>query len=87
MNPRNFYRLLQTGQAALLFPGGVREVFHGKDEDHKLFWPAKTDFVRVAARFNATIVPLAAIGAADSLNILLDASEVLELPFGIGGKG
>eukprot|EP00956_Cyclotella_meneghiniana_P020433 scaffold36169_cov66-Cyclotella_meneghiniana.AAC.2 len=84
VNPRNFYRLLQTGQAALLFPGGVREVFHGKDEDYKLFWPAKTDFVRVAARFNATIVPLAAIGAADSLNILLDASEVLELPFGIG---
>jgi 1-acyl-sn-glycerol-3-phosphate acyltransferase len=86
VNPRNFYRLLQTGQAALLFPGGVREALHGKNEDYQVFWPEKTDFVRVAARFNATIVPLAAIGAADSVNILLDAPELLQLPFGVGGK-
>ena len=86
VNPRNFYRLLQTGQAALLFPGGVREALHGKDEDYQVFWPQKTDFVRVAARFNATIVPLAAIGAADSVDILLDAPELLQLPFGVGGK-
>ena len=38
----------------------------------------------MAARFNATIVPLAAIGAADSVNILLDSSELLDLPFGVG---
>lgn len=56
VNPRNFYRLLQTGQAVLLFPGGVREALHGKNEDYQVYWPEKTDFVRVAARFNATIV-------------------------------
>lgn len=86
VNPRNFYRLMQTGQAALLFPGGVREALHGKNEEYQVFWPEKTDFVRVAARFNATIVPLAAIGAADSVDILLDAPELLKLPFGVGGK-
>ncbi|KAL3796794.1 hypothetical protein HJC23_010941 [Cyclotella cryptica] len=84
VNPRNFYRLLQTGQAALLFPGGVREALHGKNEDYQVFWPDKTDFVRVAAKFNATIVPLAAIGAADSVDIILDAPELLQLPFGVG---
>ena len=86
VTPRNFYRLMETGQTALLFPGGVREVFHGKDEAYKLFWPEKVDFVRVAARFNATILPLSAIGAADSANILLDAPDILNLPFGLGER-
>lgn len=84
VSPRNFFRLLQTNQTALLFPGGVREALHGKDEDYKLFWPEKTDFVRIAAKFNATIVPLSAIGAADSVNIVADATELVNLPFGIG---
>jgi pimeloyl-ACP methyl ester carboxylesterase/1-acyl-sn-glycerol-3-phosphate acyltransferase len=86
VTPKNYYRLMATGQAGLLFPGGVREVFHGKDEAYELFWPEKVDFVRVAARFNATIVPISAIGAADSANILLDGPEVLNLPFGLGER-
>ncbi len=84
VSPRNFYRLLQTNQTVLLFPGGTREALHGKDEAYQLFWPEKVDFVRVAAKFNATIVPLSAIGAADSVEIFLDAPDLLKLPFGIG---
>jgi hypothetical protein len=80
VTPKNYYRVLQSGQNALLFPGGVREVFHGKDEAYQLFWPEKVDFVRTAARFNATIIPISAVGMADSLNILLDASELVDLP-------
>lgn len=86
VTPRNYYRLMQTGQAALLFPGGVREVFHGKDEAYKLFWPEKTDFVRIAAKFNATIIPVSAVGAADSVNILIDPPDMLNLPFGLGER-
>uniref|UniRef100_A0A7S3Q0K0 AB hydrolase-1 domain-containing protein n=1 Tax=Chaetoceros debilis TaxID=122233 RepID=A0A7S3Q0K0_9STRA len=87
VTPRNYYRLMQTGQTGLLFPGGVREVFHGKDEAYELFWPEdKLDFVRTASRFNATIVPISAVGAADSLNILVDSPDVLDLPFGIGER-
>ena len=86
VTPRNYYRLLQTGQNVLLFPGGVREVFHGKDEAYQLFWPEKVDFVRTAARFNATVIPISAVGAADSLNVLLDAPDVLKLPFGLGQR-
>ena len=80
VTPRNYYRVLQSGQSALLFPGGVREVFHGKDEAYQLFWPEKVDFVRTAARFNATIVPVSAVGMADTLNILVDSSEIVNLP-------
>eukprot|EP00543_Licmophora_paradoxa_P015095 CAMPEP_0202474130 /NCGR_PEP_ID=MMETSP1360-20130828/92216_1 /ASSEMBLY_ACC=CAM_ASM_000848 /TAXON_ID=515479 /ORGANISM="Licmophora paradoxa, Strain CCMP2313" /LENGTH=622 /DNA_ID=CAMNT_0049101233 /DNA_START=496 /DNA_END=2366 /DNA_ORIENTATION=+ len=86
VTPRNYYRLLQSGQNALLFPGGVREVSHGKDEAYQLFWPDNTDFIRTAARFNATIIPLSAVGAADSVNILLDSEEMVNLPFGIGDR-
>lgn len=38
VTPKNYYRMLQSGQNALLFPGGVREVFHGRDEAYQLFW-------------------------------------------------
>lgn len=86
VTPKNYYRLLQTGQNALLFPGGVREVFHGKDESYQLFWPEKVDFVRTAARHNATIIPISAVGAADSLSVLMDAPDVAKLPFGIGQR-
>lgn len=81
VTPRNYYRLLQTAQNVLLFPGGVKEVFHSREQAYQLLWPEKTDFVRTAARFNATIVPLSAIGMADSLNIILDSGEVASLPF------
>jgi len=80
VTPRNFYRLMQTGQNALLFPGGVREVFHRRNESYQLFWPEKVDFVRTAARFNATIVPVSAVGMADSFNFLLDSDELLDSP-------
>ena len=86
VTPRNFYRLMETGQAGLLFPGGVREVWHGKGEEYRLFWPESTDFVRIAARFNATIVPLSALGAAEGVNILLDSKEMATLPFGLGDR-
>lgn len=86
VTPRNYYRLMKTGQTGLLFPGGVREVYHGKNDAYRLFWPESTDFVRTAAKFNATIVPLSAVGAADSVEILFDAQDMLALPFGLGER-
>lgn len=80
VTPKNYYRLLESGQNVLLFPGGVKEVFHRRDQAYQLLWPEKVDFVRTAAKFNATIIPLSAIGMADSLNILLNPEEIVSLP-------
>jgi 1-acyl-sn-glycerol-3-phosphate acyltransferase len=80
VSPRNYYRVMQSGQNALLFPGGTREVFHGRDEAYQLFWPKKVDFVRTAARFNATIIPLSAVGMADSGVMLLESSQIEQIP-------
>jgi hypothetical protein len=80
VTPKNYYRLMQSGQAALLFPGGVKEILSGR-KDYPLFWPTKTDFVRTAARFNATIIPLSAVGMLDSVNVLVESEDVYKIPF------
>lgn len=80
VTPRNYYRLLQTGQDALLFPGGAKEALTG-NKSYPLYWPEdKVDFVRTAARFNATIVPVSAVGMVDSVNVLAEPQDLLDLP-------
>lgn len=54
----NFYKLLSLKCHILLYPGGIREALHRKGEEYKLFWPEQSEFVRMAARFGAKIVPL-----------------------------
>jgi hypothetical protein len=66
---RNYYRLLQTQQPILLFPGGARESFaqSQKEAYQMIAWTDdKGDFVRAAAKFGGTIVPFSSIGAAES---------------------
>jgi len=66
-------QLLRRNETVLLFPGGVKEAYHKKGENYKIFWPEnKVDFVRMAGLFDAIIVPFAAIGMADSFDIVLD---------------
>ncbi|KAK9908919.1 hypothetical protein WJX75_004666 [Coccomyxa subellipsoidea] len=77
---RNFFRLLQNKEAVLLFPGGVREAYKGKGEEYKLFWPERPEFVRMAARYGATIVPFAGVGAEDAVTMLLEPDEIRRLP-------
>ena len=80
VTPRNYYRLLESGQDALLFPGGAKEALTGR-KDYSLHWPQKVDFVRTAAKFNATIIPFASVGMVDSVNVLAEPEDIFELPF------
>ena len=80
VSPNSIFELLRRNETVLLFPGGVREAYHGKGEDYALFWPEKVDFVRMAGLFNAQIVPFSAIGIADSVEMVLDGKEILDLP-------
>lgn len=80
VGPRNFKTLLANGESVLLFPGGAREAVKLKGEDYQLFWPEKGEFVRMAAKHGAIIVPFAAIGCEDSLTQVLDAQELVSLP-------
>jgi hypothetical protein len=64
--PYSAYRLLKEGSHVLLFPGGDNEVVKSKGGGVELQWKAHADFVRMAARFDAIIVPFAALGADDA---------------------
>ena len=44
---RNFFKLMAQGEAVLLFPGGAREAYKRRGEDYALFWPEKSEFVRM----------------------------------------
>jgi len=86
VTPRNIFKLLQKGEMTLLFPGGMREALHGPGEEYKVLWPERTDFVRVAARFGAVVVPFGGVGAEDSVQVLARSEELRErlrsvLPF------
>ena len=38
VSPISIYELMKINSTVLLFPGGVREAFHGKNERYQLFW-------------------------------------------------
>jgi hypothetical protein len=40
-------------------------LFNFQGEGYKLFWPDQPEFVRMAARFGATIVPFGTVGEDD----------------------
>jgi hypothetical protein len=47
-------------------------VLKRRGEEYQLFWrDDRPDFVRLAAKYNALIVPFAAVGADDAYNLLL----------------
>ena len=81
VGPLNFSRLLSNNEAVLLYPGGAREAYRKKGEEYQIFWPHRSEFVRMAAKYDAIIVPFAAVGVDDSLNMLLDKDEISRIPF------
>lgn len=77
---RNLFKLLSTKSHVLLYPGGAREALHYKGEEYKLFWPEQQEFVRMAARFGATIVPFGAVGEDDIADLVLDYKDLMSIP-------
>ncbi|KAJ6353940.1 hypothetical protein OIU76_002878 [Salix suchowensis] len=76
----NLFKLLSTKSHVLLYPGGQREALHNKGEAYKLFWPDQPEFVRMAARFGATIVPFGTVGEDDIGEFALDYHDMMKIP-------
>ncbi|KAJ9562571.1 hypothetical protein OSB04_007731 [Centaurea solstitialis] len=77
----NLYKLFSMKSHVLLYPGGVREALHRKGEEYKLIWPEQSEFVRMAARFGATIIPFGAVGEDDFAQLVLDYDDEMKIPF------
>lgn len=78
VSPRNYHKLISNGRPTLLFPGGAPEAFHGSKDAYKLRWPSTTDFLPLAARYNATIVPFGGVGAWEGFTSLGETEKLSE---------
>ncbi|OMO99370.1 Diacylglycerol acyltransferase [Corchorus olitorius] len=76
----NFFKLLSSKSHVLLYPGGVREALHRKGEEYKLFWPEQSEFVRMASRFGAKIVPFGVVGEDDVTELVFDYHDQMSIP-------
>ena len=78
----NCGKLFEEGACVLVFPGGAREVCKRKGEEHQLVWGERSGFARMAVQHGATIVPFAAVGVEDALDIVYDANDMAKSPVG-----
>ena len=78
----NCARLMQGGEHILVYPGGGREVAKRKGEQHKLTWKTRIGFAHMAIQHQYPIIPVAALGADDSLDVVYDAYDVMTNPIG-----
>ncbi|WJX77131.1 hypothetical protein P8452_60466 [Trifolium repens] len=77
----NLFNLLSSKSHILLYPGGLREGFHRKGEEYKLFWPEQSEFVRMAARFGAKIIPFGGVGEDDLGQVVIDYNDLVKIPY------
>lgn len=72
--------LMSRGEVILVYPGGGREVAKRKGEKYQLIWKERMGFARLAIEHGYTIVPFAAVGAEEAVDIVLDGDNPLLAP-------
>ncbi len=71
----NLRALMDERQTVLVFPGGSREVNKRRGEKYQLMWKERIGFARLAIEYGYPIVPFAAVGAEEMLDIVIDESN------------
>jgi len=67
--------LMQAGQHILIFPGGGREVMKNKGEAYQLIWKNRIGFIELALQHGYDIIPFAAVGGEEALDLHYDAND------------
>ncbi len=73
----NCSRLMQDGETILVYPGGSREVNKREGEAYKLFWRERIGFARMAIEHDYPVVTVAAVGAEEMLDVVVDRNNSL----------
>jgi 1-acyl-sn-glycerol-3-phosphate acyltransferase len=68
----NVRGLMRDRQTILVFPGGSREVNKRRGQQYQLLWRERIGFARLAIEHGYPIVPFAAVGADDMLDVVID---------------
>jgi 1-acyl-sn-glycerol-3-phosphate acyltransferase len=72
-NRKAVIQLMQAGEHILIYPGGSREVLKNKDEAYQLIWKERLGFADLAIQYGYDIIPFAAYGGEETLDIIYDA--------------
>jgi len=75
----NVRALMRERQTILVFPGGAREVHKRKGEKYQLMWKERLGFARLAIEHGYPIIPFAAVGAEEMLDVVVDHNNPLYL--------
>ena len=73
----NVRALMRDRQTILVFPGGAREVNKRRGQQYQLLWGERMGFARLAIEQGYPIVPFAAVGADDMLDVIVDQTTPL----------
>ena len=68
----NVRALMGDRQTILVFPGGAREVNKRRGQQYQLLWKERIGFARLAIEQGYPVVPFAAVGADDMLDVIVD---------------
>ena len=68
----NVRALMGDRQTILVFPGGAREVNKRRGQQYQLLWRERIGFARLAIEQGYPVVPFAAVGADDMLDVVVD---------------
>ena len=71
----NVRALMRDKQNVLVFPGGAREVNKRRGEKYQLMWKERLGFARLAIEHDYRIVPFAAVGAEEMLDVVVDVDN------------
>ena len=77
--PRNAVKIVRAGHPMLVYPGAEAELMRPYRERTRLRFGGQTSHVRLALRFDAAIVPVAAVGGHSTALILDDLPWLAEL--------
>ena len=68
----NVRALMREHQTILVYPGGAREVNKRRGQQYQLLWRERMGFARLAIEQGYPVVPCAAVGADDMLDVIID---------------
>jgi 1-acyl-sn-glycerol-3-phosphate acyltransferase len=77
----NVRALMRDRQTVLVFPGGAREVNKRRGEEYRLIWKERIGFARLAIEHGYPIVPFAAVGAEEMLDVVVDETNPVYAQF------
>jgi 1-acyl-sn-glycerol-3-phosphate acyltransferase len=78
--------LMEKQEHILIYPGGGREVMKNKGEAYQLIWKNRFGFIELALENGYDIIPFAAIGGEEMLDLKYDSNDFKKSLLGKGLK-